>query len=323
MDDLNQKFEDLSLSWIPNSNKDSLSPKQQYINERLNPNDKKKQADLERKLALTWTEKTLNAQIEQEQLPATLLKTKIKEAVDSRQKKSGKQNNKKSHPLPSTPNVPTLITRNSKVADYIKELESEFDELEKLTQQENKTLESYANKYFKPIVAVKGLFESEEGRLVRQEMENKVARLKFIKDHREEALLYALRSAISKNMKPEASEKLHKQEKIQAMLDNPKRENFKIQNFYTNPSLHNNNSSKISDNPELNNARKEILISLNAKLQAKLQPQDLFSKEALTNSPQQRTISFSKFKDALTTSENKVKDEQAIKLGTKKAFKPF
>lgn len=315
LDDVTQKFQDLNMSWIPNSRQPALSPKEKYINEKIYPINKKDLLNLERKLTPNYTERQLNFKTEQEQAPSKLMQKKLAELSDKRHKKEviKKKANSRVQPIPST-----LITRESKLAVYKNELERDYNEREKLAQAENVILESYTQKYFKPVVATKGFLETEEMRQVRGEMENKAARLQFMKENRESALLYALRTEIRKDLshEPKEIEKLNKEEKVQNLLDNP------VYKYRVGSHVQNTTAFKMKPQDKKTAAEK-LSLSLEAKLQAGLQSKELFSVDALKKTPLERTMMFSQFKNALASAENKVKDEQSIKLGKKTGFKPF
>lgn len=297
--DLTQKFEDLSLSWMPHAKPTAFSAKEKYIQEKINPTDEKERDKLEKKLDLTYSDKQFNLKLENEKVPSGFSIQKSNRGAIKKLK-----------------NLPMAITRESKLAEYKKQLEANFDERETLEKSEKEVIESYTNKYFKPLVAVKGYLETEHARKAREEMGNMVARAQFIKDNKEQALLYALRKEIRNDLKQSTDkiEKLNKEEKAQSLLENPGYKKRVGGYFHNTPKI------KAQDKHK---ATEVLSIALKAKLETGLQPKELFTQDALKKIKTERTVIFSQFKSELASAKNKVSVEMAIESGVKTKFKAF
>lgn len=193
MDQLNNQFQDLSMSFLTPPKDLHAQERAKYVQQKTNPTENKDIKALEAKLALTRTEKMHNAEIEN---PKNKLKTALAEKANERKSKHAQK--KQENKAPVLPN--RLITEKTKLAAYTQELEREFDEHKALEAKETEILEAYANKHFKPVTVVKGFWESEENRVIREKEKNILDRKKFIEANREKVLGAVLRKEIKHDL---------------------------------------------------------------------------------------------------------------------------
>lgn len=201
MDQLSNQFQDMSMSFLIPPKEIQNKERTLYVQQKINPTEQKDIQALEAKLALTYTEKKHN-----EKVP-NALKQALKAKSDERKTKQAKKLQSKTSALPKV-----LITRETKLAAYVEELEREFDERKALEAKETEILEAYANKHFKPTTLAKRLWESEESRLVREKEVNMLARQKFILENKDKVLGAVLRKEIRQD------EFLQQEDKAQYLL---------------------------------------------------------------------------------------------------------
>ncbi len=170
--------------------------KSAYIKSKIYPTDHKEKARLERKLALTYSDKQAN-QLQLDEL--------LKSPQDL------------SQPIINTPK---LISKKSKLESYAKELSEEYDELERLKQEEKDILETYTYHFFKPERLKQWYFESDQVYASRVASYEAEARKEFVKNNRDQVLLNALKAKIIRetpNFSGEAT-LLEKEDKAQTLL---------------------------------------------------------------------------------------------------------
>lgn len=112
------------------------------------------------------------------------------------------------------------ITTEIKLANYVKELEDEYEEAKELQAQTDFIINELVEQNFQPEKAVKKFWESEESRAAREIKENDARRQHYIETNRDEVLLNALKYEISHAMVPniEDIKKLEQEEKAQKVV---------------------------------------------------------------------------------------------------------
>jgi hypothetical protein len=109
-----------------------------------------------------------------------------------------------------------VYVRKEKLAAYKKELEDEFDELERLKAEQNEIVETFVKENFKLNIYVPGWIEKDAA--ARQE-EEEAQREKFIQDNTEQALLKTLRVAIRSDLDAAEIQELNADEGMQEILN--------------------------------------------------------------------------------------------------------